>query len=112
MTNEEIDYLLTVSMEDAEGGDLLTSMRQIERMGMKTLSIIRRISGGNESLASAISGLQKLIMLMRTAQIAYTSLNVAMAASGNPLAIAGAILSGVNLGVTAGEMVYEASYGQ
>jgi len=112
MTNEEIDYLITVATEDAQGDDLLTSMRQIERMGMRTLSIIRRISGGNESLATAISQLQRMIMLMRTAQIAYTALQTAMAASGNPLAIAGAIISGVNLGVTAGEMIYESTYGQ
>lgn len=74
MSNDvEINYLLTVSAEDA-----MTELRKVERLLFRTLSLFERM-GLSPDVQQAINQLQRLIMTVRSVQVA---INLMYAASG------------------------------
>jgi len=88
MSTQEINYLMTVDIDNAK-----TSLRQIESLLMRTLSLMRRFTGGNEDLDSAIITAQRLLTVARQLQMAFTLLM-----SSTPFGI---VMGLVSLGTTA-----------
>ena len=87
-STEEINYLMTVDIDNAR-----TNLRQIESLLMRTLSLMRRFTGGNEDLDSAIITIQRMITVARQLQMAMT-----MLMTGSPF---GLLMGLVSLGTTA-----------
>jgi len=71
MSTEDIEYLLTVNISDA-----VSQLRQAEAVLMRTLSLVRRISG-DENLNNAITMLQRMITIARSLQYALIAIQSA-----------------------------------
>lgn len=94
---EEIEYTLTVNVEDA-----ITQMQKVERIALRLLSLIKRASG-SESLDILMRKLQEIIIMARTAQLALSFMAMA-----TPYGLISGGLLGVSLFSSA---IYDSSRG-
>lgn len=76
----EIDYLLTISIEETE-----QNLRRLERALYRLLGVIGRL-GLPEDIKQAMATVQRMIFLARSLQTAYHMLQVARMAAGDPIA--------------------------
>lgn len=94
----EIEYLLTVSVEDCVAG-----FRQLERILFRSLSLMRRM-GLPENVDEAVSKIQQLIFILRSLQITIRLTQAALLSMG-PLGIATAGLAGIGTLVSIGDFI-------
>ena len=100
----EVEYALTVNVEDAS-----TQLRQLERILFRSLALLRRM-GLPEDVEAGIMRLQRLITIVRSAQIALIALQAARMAAGDPLAWIQAGLGVATTVASASDLVMDMGY--
>lgn len=94
----EVDYLLTVN---AEMG--YTELRKLEMSLIRILSLVKRFCG-DENVAKAIGTIEKLIMMIRMAQIAIRALEIAEGPIGWLYAITTAVGASISVATFASDL--------
>jgi multidrug transporter EmrE-like cation transporter len=102
MSEIAVNYLLSINIEPS-----YTNLRKLEVILFRNLNYLKRLTGGSEDVNKAIEGIQRLIMILRTAMITLK----AFEAAAGPVGWAYAITTGVGLVLTSGDLVYDAIRG-
>ena len=105
-TIDEIGIELSINVNETSYSEL----RKLESILYRTMGLLKKFSG-SEELDKAVAQVQRLIAVVRAAQIAYHALQMARMAAGDPLAWASFAVSAVSATVMAGEYVYDSTRG-
>lgn len=88
----EIDYLLTVNVEDAS-----SNLKRIERLAFQVLGLFRRL-GLPEEIDQGIMKIQRMIQIIRQLQVALMVLNAS-----NPYTAALAVVGAIGMAASAAD---------
>ena len=101
-TIEEISIDLSINVDEMSYSEL----RKLESVLYRTMGLLLRFSGSDEIDAGIIK-IQRLIAVVRAAQIALHALQIARMSVGDPLAWASFIVSGAVAVATVGDVMYD-----
>jgi len=94
MSSETLDYIINLEL----GANCYSELRKLEISLFRILGYIRRLTG-NENVENAIVAIQRLITIIRMAQIAIRSLQIAS----GPIGWLYAATTVIGLGFAVGE---------
>ena len=105
-TIEEIGIELSINVNEMSYSEL----RKLESILFRTMGLLRRFCG-SEEINEGIIQIQRLVAIVRSAQMALHALQIARMAAGDPLAWAGFAVSAATTVVLIGDVMYDIQRG-